>query len=85
MRVVLCNILFCLVVFHSPDGKDLLIDSRHIAAVRPVEGAIRQHLHPNTRAIIYASTQTFGVVETVDEVNQALNACGEEPPAEDPH
>jgi hypothetical protein len=85
VRAAFYSALFCLVVFHSPDGRDLLIDSRHIAAVRPVEGAIRQHLHPNTRAIIYASTQTFGVVETVDEVNDALKACGDEPPAEDPH
>jgi hypothetical protein len=73
--------LSCLVVFHSPDGKELLFDSRHIAAVRPVEGAIRQHLHPNTNAVIYASTQTFGVIETVEEVEQQLKEC---PDQEDP-
>ena len=85
MRAVFYSALFCLVVLHSPDGKDLLIDSRHIAAVRPVESSLARHLHPNTRTIIYASTQTFGVIETTDEVNEALKECGDEPPAEDPH
>ena len=77
--------ILCLVVFHSPDGKELIFDSRHIAAVRPVEGAIRQHLHPNTNAVIYASTQTFGVVETVDEVEKQLRECTEDPPDENSH
>ena len=83
MRSFIISVL-CLVVFHSPDGKELIFDSRHIAAVRPIEGAIRQHLHPNTNAVIYASTQTFGVVETVNEVEQALKECTEEPD-EDSH
>jgi hypothetical protein len=85
MKRVFLYGLPCLVVFHSPDGKELIFDTRHIAAVRPIEGALRQHLHPNTNAVIYASTQTFGVVETVEAVEQALKECTEDQSDEDSH
>ena len=66
--------LSCLAIFHSPDGTEIRIETRHIVAVRPAD-AVKQHLASGTNALIYTSTQTFGVIETVSEVKMLEDEC----------
>jgi hypothetical protein len=64
----------CLAIFHSPDNRELRIESQHIAAVRPADAA-QQHLAPGTKAIIYVGSQKFGVVESAVEIEQIIRDC----------
>jgi hypothetical protein len=65
--------LACLVVFHSPDGKELRIETQYILAVRTAHG-VREQVAPGTRTILYLAGKTFGVVETPEEVVASM-AC----------
>jgi hypothetical protein len=64
----------CLAIFHSPDNRELRLESQHIAAVRPADAAQTQ-LAPGTKAIIYVGGQKFGVMETVQEVDSIIKDC----------
>ena len=64
----------CLAIFHSPDDRELRIESQHIQAVRPADGA-QQQLSPGTKAIIYVGSQKFGVVESAPEIEQIIRDC----------
>jgi hypothetical protein len=67
-------ILLCLAIFHTPDGGELRVDTRHIAAVRPAAN-IKSHLASGTRSVVYVTTNNFGIVETVDQAQQAIRNC----------
>jgi hypothetical protein len=73
--------LACLAIFHTPDGFELRVDTRHIAAVRPA-AHVKQHLAPGTNSVVYVTTNNFGIVETVDQAQQAIRNCvdGDPPP-----
>ena len=66
--------LLCLVIFHSPDNRELRVESQHIAAVRPADAA-QQSLAPGTRAILYVGGQKFGVVESPIEIDAIIKDC----------
>ena len=68
------NSLLCVAIFHSPDNRELRLESAHIAAVRPADAAQAQ-LAPGTRAIIYIGGQKFGVIETVQEIDSIIKDC----------
>ena len=64
----------CLAIFHSPDGRELRIETQHIAAIRPSDAA-QQNLAPGTKAILYVSNQKFGVTESVGDIDQIIKDC----------
>jgi hypothetical protein len=64
----------CLAIFHSPDNRELRLETQHIQAVRPADAA-QQHLAPGTGAIIYVGSQKFGVVESAAEIDQIIKDC----------
>ena len=64
----------CLAVFHTPDGRELRIETQHIAAVRPSDAA-QQSLAPGTKAILYVGAQKFGILETPIEVDGIVKDC----------
>ena len=64
----------CLAVFHTPDNRELRVETQHIQAVRPADGA-QQHLAPGTNSIIYVGSQKFGVVESASEIEQIIRDC----------
>ena len=64
----------CLAIFHSPDNRELRVETQHIQAVRPADAA-QQHLAPGTGAIIYVGSQKFGVVESAAEIDQIIKDC----------
>ena len=66
--------LTCLAVFHSPDNRELRVETQHIQAVRPAD-AVQQHVAPGTAAIIYVGSQKFGVVESASEIEQLIRDC----------
>jgi hypothetical protein len=68
------SIALCLAIFHSPDGRELRIESQHIAAVRPSDAA-QQQLAPGTKAIIYVGSQKFGIVESPTEIDAIIKDC----------
>jgi hypothetical protein len=66
--------LFCLVVLHSPDNRELRIETQHIAVVRPADAA-QQSLAPGTKAVLYVGGQKFGVVESPSEIEAIIRDC----------
>ena len=64
----------CLAIFHSPDNRELRVETQHIQAVRPADAA-QQNLAPGTSAIIYVGSQKFGVVESAAEIDQIIKDC----------
>jgi hypothetical protein len=66
--------VLCLAILHTPDNKELRIDVRHIAAVRPAH-SLKQHLAAGTNTIVYVTTNNFGVVETLEQVQDAIHHC----------
>jgi len=69
--------LVCLVVFHSPDGKELRLDNRHISAVRTAENA-KQYVTAGVNTIIYVGGEKFGIMETPTEAEYLMRHCVEE-------
>jgi hypothetical protein len=61
-------------IFHSPDNREVRVETAHIAVVRPSDAA-QQSLAPGTRAILYVGSQKFGVVETPDQINAIIRDC----------
>ena len=66
--------LLCLAIFHSPDNRELRLETQHIQAVRPSDAA-QQSLAPGTKAIIYVGGQKFGVLETPSEIDSIIKDC----------
>lgn len=70
--------LCCLLVFHSPDGSGLLVQSDAILAVRPVAKAHGVHVAPGVHSVIYlggAGSGGFGVVEDAAAVERQIREC----------
>ena len=74
MRGKIAGSILCLVVFHSPDNRELRIETQHIAAVRPADAA-QQSLAPGTKSVLYVGGQKFGVVETPNEIEAIIRDC----------
>jgi hypothetical protein len=66
--------LSCLIILHSPDGRELRLETAHIAAVRPADAA-QQSLAPGTKAIIYVGSQKFGVMESPNQIDSVVKDC----------
>jgi hypothetical protein len=64
----------CLIVLHSPDNRELQVESQYIEVMRPAEAA-RQHVTPGTQAILYVGAQRFGVIESIDQINIIIRNC----------
>jgi hypothetical protein len=64
-----------LVIFHSPEGGLLTIDTRQFALVRPVEGKLKEHVAPGTNAILYIGSNKIGITETREEAEEAIRDC----------
>lgn len=67
--------LLCLVVFHAPDGSLVSVESQHVAAVRPVTDAIKEHLAPGTKSILYVGAHKIGIIENFDDAEAKLENC----------
>jgi hypothetical protein len=67
-------IIACIAIFHTPDGQALSVDTRHIAALRPAIH-VKEHLAPGTNTVLYVSTKTFGITETIDQARSAIHNC----------
>jgi hypothetical protein len=78
MRGKIASLVLCLAIFHTPDGKIISVDTRHIIALRSAEN-VKQHLAPGTNTVLYVSGQNFAITETPDEAKEAIRDCiGEE-------
>jgi hypothetical protein len=66
--------IVCLAIFHSPDGRELRIETQHIAIVRPAD-AVQQNVAPGTKSILYVGSQKLGVVEGPDEATMIMRDC----------
>ena len=66
--------LTCMAIFHSPEGRELRVETAHIAAVRPSDAAQAQ-LAPGTKSILYVGSQKFGIIETPVEVDTIIKDC----------
>jgi hypothetical protein len=67
-------VVSCLAIFHSPDGRELRIETQHIAVVRPAD-AIQQNVAPGTKSILYVGSQKLGVIESADEASIIMRDC----------
>jgi hypothetical protein len=68
------GIALCLAIFHSPDGRELRIETQHIAVIRPAD-AVQEHVAPGTKTILYVGSQKMGVVEPPDQVQTIIQDC----------
>ena len=64
----------CLIILHSPDNRELRIETQHISVVRPSDAA-QQSLAPGTKSVLYVGGQKFGVVETPNEIEAIIRDC----------
>jgi len=63
-------------ILHLPDGSELRLDVHQIAAVRPnVSEHTQRMLHHDVGSVIYAGGQKFGVIETPDQIQNAIHNC----------
>jgi hypothetical protein len=67
-------IIACMAVFHSPEGRELRIETQHLQVVRPADAAQGQ-LAPGTKSILYVGSQKFGIVETPSQVVEIIRDC----------
>lgn len=69
--------LICVLVLHTPGGTELHFDTRHVAVWQPLPkdytGAA-----PGSKTVVNANGQRFFVVETVAEIEEQRDRCGEE-------
>jgi hypothetical protein len=72
--VAVAHFIACIAIFHTPDGQALSVDTRHITALRTA-AHIKEHLAPGTNTVLYVTTKSFGVVETVDQARDAIRNC----------
>jgi hypothetical protein len=70
-------LLWCLAIFHTPDGIEILLDTHHISAIRPAEYA-KGHVVAGVNAIISIGSQNYGVSETPSQAQDLLRHCVEE-------
>lgn len=68
--------LFCLVVFHTPDGKPLTVDTRHIVALKPAHN-LKGHVAEGTNTVVYLTAQNFGVTETREQIEHLIHTCSD--------
>ena len=64
----------CLIILHSPDNRELRIETQHIAAVRPADN-VQHQVAPGTEAIVYVGGQKFGVMENAAEISTLIKDC----------
>lgn len=69
--------LGCLLVLHSPDGSELVIENAEIRAVRQIGPQYHDHLPKGTNAVIYLGVRPngFGVKETVQAIEDMKKGC----------
>ena len=75
---VLWPLALCLVLFHSPDGSKLLLESGAINAVRPITQSHKPHVTQGVSSVIYVGAQGYGVRETTAEVLLLIDKCRSE-------
>jgi hypothetical protein len=63
-----------LAIFHTPDGRELRVETQHISAVRPAD-SVQQQVAPGTKSIIYVLTQKFGIIEPPGDVQTIIRDC----------
>jgi hypothetical protein len=64
----------CFIILHSPDERELRIESRYIEVLRPSD-AVQQHVAPGIHSIVIVGGQRFGVVESVAEIGTLIKDC----------
>jgi hypothetical protein len=64
-----------LVLLHSPDGSDILVDTRHITVVRPTDS---KHVAEGSHSVVYTIDENFAVREDETEIILKIEACGKE-------
>jgi hypothetical protein len=66
-----------MLVFHSPDGSELLVQSDIVRVIRPITQAHREHVAPGTGSVLYLGVRQagFAVSETAATVLQMIRGC----------
>ena len=67
--------LTCLILLHSLDHQDLLIESTAITVIQDVR-RYHDHVHSTANAIVYTMGRKHAVTETEQEVAVRIRACG---------
>jgi len=71
--------LACLLVFHSPDGSELLVEKSSIRIVKPIGSKHHDHIAAGTSSVVYTGVRPngFGITEsTKDVVRMLASECG---------
>jgi hypothetical protein len=66
----------CYAILHAPDGTELRFDVEQMPVVRPAETeTVKRQVHHAVNSIVYSAGQKFGVIETPDQVQEAMHHC----------
>lgn len=68
--------LRCLLVFHSPDGTEVLVEKNAIKVVKPVNQKHHDHIVTGTSSVVYTGVRPngFGIMETTGDVVKMIKA-----------
>jgi len=76
MRRHIAMLSVCVAVLHSADGNEIRVDVHQIAVQRAaVSEHARRQLHHAVHSVITAGGEKFGVIETLDQIHQAMEHC----------
>ena len=69
-------VLPCLLVFHSPDGTEILVEKAAIKVVRPIDQKHHDHIAAGTAAVVYTGVRPngFGIMESTGDVVKMIKA-----------
>jgi hypothetical protein len=75
-NLIIVLLVSCFAILHQPDGVEVRIDKDHIVSIRPnVQEHTRRQLHQAVEAVVDTGSQKFGVVETENQVQEAIRNC----------
>jgi hypothetical protein len=79
MQNALIATLACLLVFHSPDGSEILVEKAAIKVIKPIDTKHHDHIAAGTGSIVYTGVRPngFGIMETTRDVVSMIKATCE--------
>lgn len=64
----------CLVIFHSPDGAQLIVDTFHIGSLRPAH-SIKEHVAHGTNTLLFVDGKNVGITEDIGVAERLIKDC----------
>lgn len=70
--------LGCVIILHTPGGTELHVATQGMTVWQPLPQSSEKNVAPGVKAIIDSGGKRYGVIETVQDIDEARDRCGEE-------